>query len=99
RSWSLALAALSAAWLAGAPPAEAGRPLNQIAEVAAKDDGAAATIRVRGSIAPRFTAYVLERPRRVVVDVAGARLAGGLAADDAATTRQVNGWAVNHVTI
>src|SRR5262245_37105921 len=57
------------------------------------EEGAATTVSIRGSATPTFTVYKLERPERVVVDVANAELATGAEGPQAANT-----WAVGQVS-
>src|SRR5690242_14092351 len=61
--------------LALATPAHAGGSKNEIRDVSIEDRGSVTEIRLRGSGTPTFSVYRLERPTRVVVDVAQATLA------------------------
>jgi len=96
RTLRTCIIALCAAAVLGVAPAWAGAR-NQIGAVAIDSDRDVTTIRVRGSETPTFTVYKLERPTRVVVDLAGAALTAPVGGDDAAVTYSVGGWAVGQV--
>lgn len=98
--------ALAALLLAIAPPdTGAGAPANRVEAIQHAATGAQTTIRVRGSRTPTFTVYKLERPARVVVDLAPAEMSsdlrgagdGGAAGEDGATFG-VNSWSVQRVS-
>src|SRR5262245_44248572 len=78
--------------LLGSGAARAEPTLNGISRLVVHEDGATTTVAIRGSTTPTFTVYKLERPERVVVDVANARLAGEV------EPMAVNSWAVGQVT-
>ena len=63
---------------ASASPAQAqgasNRDDNTIRDVSARADGGKTVITLRGTATPSFTAYRLEQPARLVVDLAGGRL-------------------------
>ena len=103
----LAAALAGAAVLASAPSVRAGGAGrgNTIDAVEVAGHGALTVIRVRGSRTPTFSAYTLDRPARVVIDVSGAVLgdaagaeasSGGKAGEPASWS--VNSWAVQRVT-
>ncbi|MEZ4403361.1 MAG: AMIN domain-containing protein, partial [Kofleriaceae bacterium] len=94
RTWIIAAAGL--VLLGRAAPAAAG-PANRIGAVAVDSEQATTTIRLRGTDTPTFTVYKLERPSRVVVDVAGATLAEAVRGDEPAVTYTVGAWAVSQV--
>ncbi len=75
----------------------AGPTRNQVRSVAHSEIGSATKILVRGTATPTFTVYKLERPSRVIVDVANATLAKGLVGDEGKATWQLNTWAVGQV--
>src|SRR5262249_41686964 len=66
------LVASALALLAGT--AHAGPTVNAVQRVTVREEGATTIVTVRGSTTPTFTVYKLERPERVVVDLANARL-------------------------
>ncbi len=70
----------------------AGPHKNRVRSVDHSEVGGATKILIRGSGTPTFTVYKLDRPSRVVVDVANARLDGNEKA-----TWQINSWAVGQV--
>ncbi len=90
----VAVAAMIA--VAGSRPAHAGGK-NQIRGVAIRHDAGATTVRIQGSGTPTFTVYKLERPTRVVVDVAQATLDRSVRGDEPSATFAVNSWAVSQV--
>lgn len=55
------------------------------------------TIRIAGTRTPTFTMYKLERPARVVVDIANATLDRSLIGRDAKATWTVGSWSVTQV--
>src|SRR5262245_48417765 len=77
--------------LVGMGTAHADPALTGIARLAVSEDGATTTVTIRGSATPTFTVYKLERPERVVVDVANARLLNDV------EPMAVNTWAVTQV--
>jgi hypothetical protein len=91
----VAASALAMLW---ASSASAGRAGNQIRSVDHGERDGATTLRIRGSGTPTFTVYKLDRPSRVVVDVASAALDGRAAGDDGKAAWDVNTWAVGQVT-
>src|SRR5688572_1443718 len=54
--------------------ADAAKPLGRVTAIESRDDGAASIVTIEGTSTPTFTVYKLEKPERVVVDVANARL-------------------------
>src|SRR5262245_23948703 len=54
-------------------------------------------IQVRGSRPLAFTAYKLERPARVVLDLPGAQLAEALIGHETASVMTPNTWAVSTI--
>src|SRR5579883_1971547 len=84
---------VSAVLLAGAvaAPAIARADANSIREVLSRADGAKTVITVRGSATPSFTAYRLEQPARLVVDLAGGKLS------DVDGPIDVDTWAVGQI--
>ncbi|MBP8809150.1 MAG: AMIN domain-containing protein, partial [Kofleriaceae bacterium] len=91
------IVAVTALALCGVFGEAAAGPDNQIGAVAIDDDRGTTTIRLRGSDTPTFTVYKLERPTRVVVDLASAALTDAVRGDDAAVTFPVGSWAVGQV--
>jgi len=65
--------------------------VNVVGKVTARADGAKTVITVHGTATPSFTAYRLERPARVVVDLAGSRLEASDGPVD------VDTWAVGQI--
>jgi len=80
-------------------PAAARAGKNTIRSVDSTDVGGTTKILVRGSSTPTFTVYKLERPARVVVDIASSKMSSRLAADDGKATWRVNSWAVGDVAM
>src|SRR4051812_25915270 len=69
---------------------------NVVTKVTARADGGKTVIVVHGSATPSFTAYRLERPARVVVDVAD----GKLGADELRSGPiDVDTWAVGQIAM
>ena len=68
RSWLVALVAVLGV-VVGSGPAHAGGK-NAIRAIAIADDQGTTTIRAQGADTPTFTVYKLERPTRVVIDIA-----------------------------
>ncbi|MCB9561351.1 MAG: AMIN domain-containing protein, partial [Kofleriaceae bacterium] len=90
----MSVAALLVATLALVRPADAGGK-NRIDAVSFDDAGQATTIRIRGTAVPTFTVYKLERPNRVVIDIAGAELSRKVRdAQDNGEAIAVSTWAV-----
>jgi type IV pilus assembly protein PilQ len=87
--------ALSAALVlfALAGPARAQRAPNRVQKLEAREDGSRTIITIHGTATPTFTVYKLEKPERVVVDVANAEL--GLSIDGPVA---VNTWAVGQLS-
>ncbi len=92
-------AALVCATAIFAWPAAARAGKNTIRSVESKDVNGTTKILVRGSSTPTFTVYKLERPARVVVNIASSKMAGSLAADDGKATWRINSWAVGDVAM
>ena len=65
-----------------------------VSKVTARVDGAQTIVTVNGSGTPSFTVYRLERPSRLVVDLANGRLAPQLLADGPV---DVDSWAVGQI--
>ena len=95
RFWFVALAAMVGIAVTRVPASAGGK--NAIRAVAIADDQGTTTIRAQGGETPTFTVYKLERPTRVVVDIAQATLADAVGGDDAAATFSVGSWAVGQV--
>lgn len=72
-------------------------PINEIRAVTYSEDRETTRVVVRGAQTPTFTAYKLDRPTRVVLDVPRARLADSLRGHEAATIQTANTWAVSSV--
>jgi type IV pilus assembly protein PilQ len=66
--------------------------VNAVSGISVREEGATTVVTIRGSTTPTFTVYKLERPERVVVDLANARLGGDV------EPMAVNGWAVGQVS-
>src|SRR5215470_9887813 len=66
--------------------------LNGVQKISVREEGATTVVAIHGSTTPTFTVYKLERPERVVIDLANARLGGDV------EPMAVNGWAVAQVT-
>src|SRR6185503_2026602 len=79
-----------ALFLAGVPLVAHAEP-NVVTQVVARADGARTIVTVHGTATPSFTAYRLERPSRVVVDLADGRLATADGPID------VDTWAVGQI--
>src|SRR5262245_37339538 len=73
-------------------PALAAPGQNAIQRLDTREEGGTTVVTIRGTTTPTFTVYKLERPERVVIDVANARLAGDLDGP-----RSVNSWAVSQL--
>jgi type IV pilus assembly protein PilQ len=72
---------------------------NEIRGITFEEAGGATKIRVRGSQTGTFSVYRLERPSRVVVDIAQASLATSVAGShDAGAIVAPNTWSVSQVT-
>src|SRR6478752_6939655 len=65
--------------------------VNVVSKVTARAEGAKTIVTVHGSATPSFTAYRLERPSRVVVDLADGKLASADGPLD------VDTWAVSQI--
>ena len=74
------------------PGVTRGDGANVVRAVSARADGGRTVITIRGSATPSFTAYRLERPTRLVVDLAGGRLEG------VDGPIEVDTWAVGQVS-
>src|SRR5476649_1585822 len=70
---------------------------NEIRAVTFDDDGGVTRVHVRGLQKPTFTAYKLERPTRVVIDVPQTRLGEALAGHDTTAAFSPNTWAVSAI--
>jgi type IV pilus assembly protein PilQ len=88
---SLILALTTIAIAASANAAE-----NVVTKVSARADGGKTIITVRGSATPSFTAYRLERPARIVVDLADGKLG---AEDLRGGPIDVDTWAVGQIAM
>ncbi|MFH0902651.1 MAG: type IV pilus secretin PilQ, partial [Pseudomonadota bacterium] len=91
RSYGSFVVLAFAAGLVGSPPARAGSSL-LVQDIELADDGASTLVRLRCSGMPSFTVYRLERPDRIVVDLANAKLAASAPGRDGPSV--VNGWVV-----
>src|SRR5262249_9566802 len=78
--------------LAAAPALAAPAGVNAITKLESREEGATTIVTLRGTSTPTFTVYKLERPERVVVDVANARLGG-----DVDGPMAVNTWSVSQL--
>src|SRR5690242_9533561 len=74
-----------------ASPGVAMAETNVVGKVTARADGAKTIVTVHGTATPSFTAYRLERPSRVVVDLADGKLASQDGPID------VDTWAVSQI--
>ena len=75
-------------------------PKNEIAAVDHTDAGAVTQIRIRGTQAGKFSVYKLERPSRVVIDVAQADLSTAVTgAHESIATFATNSWSVSQVAV
>lgn len=101
---AMAIAAVAAMSLLHAPArAQSGK--NRVRALAHETTASAAgeappgttTIRIRGTATPTFTVYKLERPERVVIDLANAALDPKLSGRDASADWPVNSWSVSSV--
>lgn len=70
---------------------------NQIRAITLAEDGATTKVRIAGSEVATFTVYKLERPSRVVLDVARAELADEMRGHEAGVSLAANTWAVGTV--
>lgn len=86
---SMAALASTLLLIATASPAHA-TPVNRIGQVVARADGAKTIVTIRTSGTPSFTAYRLDRPARLVVDIANGTLDNGDLID-------VDSWAVGQI--
>src|SRR5262249_33546605 len=93
-SW-IAIGAVVAAF-ATSPPARADAK-NEIRAVTFDEDSGVTRVHVRGAETPTFTAYKLERPSRVIVDLPQARLADALRGHDSAAVLTPGTWAVSTI--
>src|SRR5512138_1828258 len=78
--------------LVGLSTARAAPSPNAIQRLTVREEGATTIVAVRGTATPTFTVYKLERPERVVIDVANARL------EDELEPMTVSSWAVSQVS-
>lgn len=95
RPWLVALGLLAVVALA-APAAHASGK-NVVRGVSIRDDAGTTSIRIQGTVTPTFTVYKLERPTRVVVDVARASLDRAVRGDEPSATFAAGTWAVSQV--
>src|SRR5262245_10402759 len=72
--------------------ANAAPAVNGVSKIGVREEGATTVVTVSGTATPTFTVYKLERPERVVVDLANARLLGDV------EPMAVNAWAVTQVS-
>jgi hypothetical protein len=100
RMWSRTLSALVCAAVLGAPVVARAAPRRgQVVAVEGREASGVTTIRIRGTGTPTFTAYKLERPARVVIDLAGAELSETITdGGEGVVTSQLNSWAVGQVS-
>ena len=74
RRYILSVAAVMA--LGVSPGAAVAGAANTLSSISISEDHAGAEVRIKGSAAPSFTQFVLSEPRRVVIDLSDALLAG-----------------------
>jgi hypothetical protein len=99
---------LAAALLAGAGGASTGEALadtpaattvNTVTGIEHRSSGGLTTIMIRGSKAAKFSVYRLERPTRIVIDIAGADLATAVTgAHETSASIATNTWSVGAVS-
>src|SRR5439155_18014185 len=82
--------------MATSPPARADGK-NEVRAVTFDEDGGITRVHVRGAQTPTFTAYKLERPSRVVIDLPQARLAEALRGHESAAVFTPGTWAVSTI--
>lgn len=70
---------------------------NQIRAITFSEDSGTTKVRIAGSEVATFTVYKLERPSRVVLDVARAELSDELRGHEAGVSLAANTWAVGTV--
>ncbi len=98
RNLWIATAALTAALASTSSRSAFADGKNEVRAVTFDEDGAVTRIHVRGATTPTFTAYKLERPSRIVIDMPQAQLAELLRAhDNAAATLTPGTWAVSNI--
>src|SRR5262245_34834206 len=90
----LMLCSLALAW-SGVVHAEGKGPGNRTGSGAWGDEGASTTVTLRGTRTPTFTVYKLEKPERLVVDVANASVGAGVSGLDGPVETQT--WAVGAI--
>ncbi len=96
-SWAkLLVAAAFAALLTRGSLAHA-EATNRIRAITFVEDGGATAVRIAGSQTATFTVYKLERPARVVVDLARAELTEDLRGHESQVALAANTWAVSSV--
>lgn len=71
----------------------AARTLNSVSKIAYQEAGGTTTVVIHGSQTPTFTVYKLERPRRLIVDLANTKVKGYEDPVEAET------WAVGLITV
>ncbi|HEY1546558.1 MAG TPA: type IV pilus secretin PilQ [Kofleriaceae bacterium] len=70
---------------------------NEVRAVTFDEDAGITRVHVRGAEAPMFTAYKLDRPSRVVIDLPRAKLADALKGHESAATFTPSTWAVSTI--
>ena len=70
---------------------------NEVRAVTFDEDAGVTRVHVRGAEAPMFTAYKLDRPSRVVIDLPRAKLADALKGHESAATFTPSTWAVSTI--
>ncbi|MBI4509726.1 MAG: type IV pilus secretin PilQ [Deltaproteobacteria bacterium] len=97
RRWPHLLAFTLAAVAFPHAPARADRTPNRIRSLDVQELGAVTTVAIRGSTTPTFTVYKLDKPERVVIDVANAQVAPRVPGLEAPL--HVNSWSVSQVAL
>ena len=77
----------------GADPAAARSTFNTVSKIAFQETDGITTVVIQGSVTPTFTVYKLERPRRLIVDLANTKVKGYEDPVEAET------WAVGLITV
>src|SRR6266540_2203017 len=96
-AWRPSIAALVLMAAIGISPHARANTKNEIRAVSFNEDAGVTQIHVRGEQMPTFTAYKLDRPFRVVVDLPQAHLADALRGHDSAAVMSANTWAVSTI--